>query len=66
MVARFPLASLLAVVLLAGAVSARADDPKEESASGTTMRAMVRADWEAQEKRLGRSPDSPEAIHAVQ
>ncbi|MDP2898724.1 MAG: hypothetical protein Q8Q12_19475 [bacterium] len=31
-----------------------------------TLREIVEADWEMQEKRLGRTPDSPEAItHAV-
>lgn len=53
---------LLGMALAAGA--AQADDTREDP-RGAALRAMVRADWDAQEKRFGRSPDSPEAIHAA-
>jgi len=43
-------------------VLARAGDSAESAAA---MWAVVRADWEAQEKRLSRTPQSPEAIQAA-
>ncbi len=51
-------AALLALVALAGgsgSCAAQEDD----------VRQVVEADWRAQEKRLGRSPESPDAIRAA-
>jgi hypothetical protein len=44
---------------MAGACAGDAVEDREDAAA---MRAMVRADWQLQERRLGRSPHSPEAI----
>lgn len=54
--------TLVVLILVTGAVFARAGDSEESTAALWTM---VRADWEAQEKRLGRTPQSPEAIQAA-
>jgi len=62
MIARFGFTLLWGLILLSGSVLAHAGDSGESAAA---MWAMVRADWEAQEKRLGRTPQSPEAIQAA-
>ncbi len=50
------------LALAACGASACAGDDVGDAAA---MRAMVRTDWELQEKRLGRLPQSPEAIRAA-
>jgi hypothetical protein len=62
MIARLRLASLLGLVLVAGPGSVCAGEAGDDPANAAAMRSMVRADWELQEKRLGRLPQSPEAI----
>ena len=54
--------ALLCVLLLTRTVTA-AGEPS--AADLVSMQAVVRADWEAQEKRLGRLPHSPEAIESA-
>ena len=44
---------------------ASADDGSKVDADAAALQAMVHADWELQEKRLGRLPQSPEAIRAA-
>ena len=65
MVARFQFAWLLGMALAAGAASAYADDTRDDFGNVAALRALVQADWQSQERRWGRSPDSPEAIHAA-
>lgn len=61
MIARFRFTFLLGLVF----VSVHAGEPGEGQAGPATMWAMVRADWEAQERRLGRTPQSTEAIQTA-
>jgi hypothetical protein len=44
---------------------ASAGEARQVDAEAATLPAMVQADWELQEKRLGRSAQSPEAIRAA-
>jgi len=41
---------------------ARADEPGPADPEATALQLMVQADWALQERRLGRSPQSPAAI----
>jgi hypothetical protein len=65
MIAKLRFTSWFGLVLVACPALASADDAGQDPADAAAMRAMVRADWEMQEKRLGRSPRSPEAIRAA-
>jgi len=59
--------SALAALLLLMTTLPRldADEPGGDPADTVAMRTAVRADWVAQEKRLGRMPQSPPAIGAA-
>ena len=59
---KFRFTFVVGLVLVYSPVLARAGDSAESAAA---MWAVVRADWEAQEKRLSRTPQSPEAIQAA-
>ena len=65
MIAKLRLTSLFGLVLMACPAAASAGDAGQDPADAGAMRAQVRADWEMQEKRLGRSAQSPEAIRAA-
>ncbi len=65
MIAAFRFMPLLGMALAASPAPAPADGAGEGPAVAAAMQAMVRADWEMQEQRLGRSPRSPEAIQAA-
>ena len=52
-----------AVAVAAVVAGAGEDSPPEADAA--TLKALVRADWVVQERRLGRLPQSPEAIQAA-
>jgi hypothetical protein len=62
-------AGLALIALLVGprpASAGAADPPRAAAPAGADdLRALVEADWSAQEKRRGRSPQSPDAIRAV-
>ena len=57
----------LAALLLLVATLPRldADEPGRDPADAVAMQTAVRADWLAQERRLGRTPQSPAAIGAA-
>ncbi len=65
MIARSWLTLLLGMALVAIPASVGAGDAARDSADAAAMRALVLADWELQEKRLGRLPHAPEAIRAA-
>lgn len=56
------LVALAAAGLAASAVAGPGDTDPGAADDAAALRAMVEADWTAQEQRLGRSPHSPEAI----
>jgi len=62
MIARLWFTWLFGLVLVAGPAWVCAREAGDDAADAAAMRAVVRADWELQEKRLGRTPHSPEAI----
>ncbi len=55
--------SMAALALVAALVPATAGE--QVDADADSFDAVVQADWQMQEKRLGRSPQSPEAIRAA-
>ena len=55
-------ACLVSVVVTSLALQAAVSVPAASAAEATDLRAMVEADWTAQEKRHGREPHAPEAI----
>lgn len=56
---------LIGTGLAAIPASTNSGDAAEDSAQAAAMHSLVRADWELQEKRLGRPTHSPEAIRAA-
>jgi len=54
--------TLIAVAVTCGSLGTA---PGQEAVDGDALRAMVEADWTAQEKRRGRAPQDPEAIADV-